>query len=132
MARRWLWLGGIVGLCGLGVVVWAFSPGQTARPPVRHQDDLVFAAVGDEALRLDMAMPAEGAGPFPAVVSLHGGGWTAGTRKQMAQTIDVLARRGYVAVSPDYRLAPKHRFPACIEDCKAVVRWLRANAGAHR
>src|SRR5262245_39996103 len=129
MARRWLWLGGIVGLCGLSVIVWAFSPGP-AKPSVRHQDDVVFARVSDEVLRLDMALPAEGKGPFPAVVCLHGGGWTGGTRKQMAQTIDVLARRGYIAVAPDYRLAPKHRFPAAIEDCKATVRWLRANAGA--
>src|SRR5829696_7667281 len=131
MARRWLWLGGIAGLCGLGVVVWAFSP-EAPRPPARHQDDLVFARPGDEVLRLDMALPGRGEGPFPAVVCLHGGGWTGGTRKQMAQTIDVLARRGFVAVSPDYRLAPKHRFPACVEDCKAAVRWLRANAGQYR
>src|SRR6185312_16329435 len=46
----------------------------------------------------------------------------------MQGTIEVLARRGYVAVSPDYRLAPRDHFPAQIEDCKAVVRWLRANA----
>lgn len=133
MARRWLWLGGIVGVCGLGVVVWAFASGATdKRPQSRQHADLVFARPGDEVLRLDMALPAEGAGPFPAVVCLHGGGWTGGSRKQMAQTLEVLARRGYVAVAPDYRLAPRHRFPACLHDCKAAVRWLRANAGAHR
>lgn len=133
MARRVLWLGGIVGVCGLGVVVWAFAQTTEAkRPPVRQQPDLVFARPGDEVLRLDMALPAEGAGPFPAVVCLHGGGWTGGSRKQMAQTLEVLARRGYVAVAPDYRLAPKHRFPACLHDCQAAVRWLRGNAGAHR
>jgi acetyl esterase/lipase len=83
------------------------------------------------ALKADLALPT-GEGPFPAVVCLHGGGWTSGDRKQMLQTIDVLARRGYVAVAPDYRLAPGHRFPACVEDCKAAVRWLRANAGKYR
>ena len=81
---------------------------------------------------MDVAMPVEGTGPFPAVVCLHSGGWVAGERKQMASTIDVLARRGYVAIAPDYRLAPKHAFPACIEDCKAAVRWLRGNAGKYR
>jgi acetyl esterase/lipase len=83
------------------------------------------------ALKADLALPVEG-GPFPAVVCLHGGGWVTGNRKQMARTIEVLAHRGYVAVAPDYRLAPAHRFPACVEDCKAAVRWLRANAGKYR
>jgi acetyl esterase/lipase len=50
----------------------------------------------------------------------------------MAQTVDVLARRGYVAIAPDYRLAPKHRFPACFEDCQSAVRWARANASKYR
>jgi acetyl esterase/lipase len=76
-------------------------------------------------------MPIEGTGAFPAVVCIHGGGWVGGDRKQMTHTIEVLARRGYIAVAPDYRLAPKDRFPACIEDCKAAVRWLRANSGKY-
>jgi acetyl esterase/lipase len=49
----------------------------------------------------------------------------------MKQTIEVFARRGYVAISPDYRLAPRDVFPAPIEDCKAAVRWLRANAAKY-
>jgi acetyl esterase/lipase len=41
---------------------------------------------------------------------------------------ELLARRGYVAAAVGYRLVPTARFPAQIEDCKAAVRWLRANA----
>jgi acetyl esterase/lipase len=111
--------------------------------PILFDANIVFGKGGNTDLRLDMARPASGgsvapgtefpvgpagAGPFPAIICLHSGGWVGGDRKQMKGTIEALARRGYVAVSPDYRLAPKDRFPAQIEDCKAVVRWLRANA----
>ncbi len=101
-------------------------------PPIREVPDLVFGKGGDTDLKLDLAMPADGDGPFPTVVCVHGGGWVGGDRKQMGQTIHALARRGYVAVSPDYRLAPHDRFPAQVEDCKAAVRWLRANAAAYK
>ena len=101
-------------------------------PPIREETDLVFGKGGGADLKLDLAMPADGAGPFPAVVCIHGGGWVGGDRKDMANTIRALARCGYVAVSPDYRLAPKDHFPAPVEDCKAAVRWLRANAGAYK
>jgi acetyl esterase/lipase len=95
--------------------------------PVELVRDLPFGTGGDRELKLDLAQPV-GDGPFPAVLCLHGGGWVAGDRHQMEQTIRVLAARGYVAVSPDYRLAPADPFPAAVQDCKAAVRWLRANA----
>jgi acetyl esterase/lipase len=101
---------------------------QDAKPGIRVERDLVFGKGGGTELKLDLAMPKEGEGPFPAVVCIHAGGWVGGDRKQMAQTIAALAGRGYVAVAPDYRLAPRDRFPAQVEDCKAAVRWLRANA----
>jgi acetyl esterase/lipase len=101
-------------------------------PAIHDEAGLGFGKGGDADLTLDLAMPADGNGPFPAVVCIHGGGWVEGDRKQMAQTIHALARRGYVAVSPDYRLAPHDRFPAAIEDCKAAVRWLRANARQYK
>jgi acetyl esterase/lipase len=134
MKRRVLWGGAGCALV-LGAFVAAQVPRQAA-PPARPrpvlEPGLVFAQAGDATLRLDLARPAGGEGPFPAVVCLHGGGWVAGDRKQMAQTIEVLARRGYVAVAPDYRLAPQHRFPAPVEDCQAAVRWLRANAARYK
>lgn len=129
MPRRWIVAGG---LAGVACLVWAFVAAREPAPTTPAEADVVFARPADEPLRLDLALPAVGAGPFPAVVCLHGGGWVGGSRKQMAQTLEVLARRGYVACAPDYRLAPKHRWPACVEDCKAAVRWLRGNAGKYR
>jgi acetyl esterase/lipase len=96
-------------------------------PPVEIVRDLPYESGGGRDLKADLAQP-QGDGPFPAVLCLHGGGWIAGERHQMEQTIRVLAAHGYVAVSPDYRLAPADPFPAAVEDCKAAVRWLRANA----
>lgn len=130
MSRRGMLVGGLAVVGGLGWLVWAV--GQSPEPVVRTEPDVTFARPGDETLKLDMALPAKGDGPFPAVVCLHGGGWVGGSRKQLTGTIDVLAKQGYVAVAPDYRVAPKHPWPACVEDCKAAVRWLRANAGTYR
>ena len=106
--------------------------GQEVKPELREEHDVVFGKGGDQELKLDLAMPKDGTGPFPVVICLHGGGWTRGDRADMKITLEALARRGYVAVSPDYRLAPKDRFPAQIEDCKAAVRWLRANAETYK
>src|SRR5205807_1312751 len=82
-----------------------------------------------------------GAGPFPAVVCIHGGGWRAGSREQLSRPdkslgersfIETVAGHGYVAISISYRLAPAAKFPAQIEDCKAAGRWLRASAKKYR
>jgi acetyl esterase/lipase len=103
--------------------------------------DLVYGKGGDRDLKLDLAMPKNGDGPFPAIVCVHGGGWRGGHRKDLSRPsvfvgkqsiIELLASRGYVVVSVSYRLAPKAKFPAQIEDCKAAVRWLRANAKKYK
>ena len=119
-------------ILGMTVIFALAAPAPAEDGPALREDaDLTFGKGGAAVLKLDLAMPADGAGPFPAVVCVHGGGWVGGDRKQMAQTIRTLARRGYVAVSPDYRLAPHDPFPAAVEDCKAAVRWLRANAARY-
>jgi acetyl esterase/lipase len=101
---------------------------QQAKAEIRLETDIVFGKGGSTELKLDLAAPKEPRDLFPAIVCIHSGGWIGGDRKQMRQTIEALAGRGYVAISPDYRLAPGSRFPAQLEDCKAAVRWLRANA----
>lgn len=113
----------IVGI--LSLLPMACVPQETSSIDVER--DVVFGTGGIHELKLDLARP-HGEGLFPAILCLHGGGWVGGDRQQMEETIKVLAARGYVAVTPDYRLAPRDSFPAAIEDCKAAVRWLRANA----
>lgn len=110
----------------------AFSRADNKPAPVQVEKDLVYGKGGDQDLMLDLAMPKDGDGPFPVVVCIHGGGWIQGKRQDMTKTIETLAGRGFVAVTPTYRLAPDNKFPAQIEDCKAAVRWLRANAKKYK
>jgi acetyl esterase/lipase len=87
-----------------------------------------FANPDNQHLQLDLAMPSAGTGPFPAVVCIHGGGFRAGTRESYDGLAVTLASKGYVALTVTYRLAPAYPFPAAVLDCKAAMRWLRANA----
>jgi acetyl esterase/lipase len=66
------------------------------------------------------------AGPLQGVVmAIHGGGWCMGSALSDEKRNWVLARSARVAVvSPEYRLAPEHPFPAAPDDCEAVARWL--------
>ncbi|RDH75136.1 alpha/beta hydrolase [Mycolicibacterium moriokaense] len=65
----------------------------------------------------------------PAVLHLHGGGMVVGSPQFEAVESGRLARElDAVVVSPDYRLAPEHPFPAALDDCMAVLRWMRDNA----
>ena len=67
-------------------------------------------------------------GPHPGVLVVHGGAWAMGTRAQLSGVAQILAKHGFTAVAISYRLAPTHKFPAQIEDCKAAVRWMRTEA----
>jgi acetyl esterase/lipase len=99
-----------------------------AEPEIELKHDIVYGKGGDQDLLLDLAMPKGLTHPTPAIVWIHGGAWRGGNRKEFERLISESARRGYVAISIDYRLVPKHIFPAQIEDSKCAVRWLRANA----
>jgi acetyl esterase/lipase len=81
-------------------------------------------------LSMDIARPT-GGGLHPAVIAIHGGGFTAGDRSSFSEMILRLAEHGYVAVAIDYRLAPSAQFPSALQDVKAAVRFLRANAAKY-
>jgi acetyl esterase/lipase len=90
-----------------------------------------YAVAGGEHLQVDLARPKNGDGPFPAIVCIHGGGFRAGKRESYDKLCVTLAQQGYVAITVTYRLAPAFQFPAAVQDCKAAVRWLRANASKY-
>jgi acetyl esterase/lipase len=101
---------------------------ETVPTGVVFEKNIEYSNPDDQHLQLNMARPKEGAGPFPAVICIHGGGFRAGTRDGFNGLCLQLAERGYVAVTVSYRLAPKYQFPAAVHDVKAAVRWMRANA----
>ncbi len=80
-----------------------------------------------KGLLLDLYLPAA-KGPAPLVVLVHGGGWRAGDRQEMAPLAARLAARGYAAATVDYRLSGQALYPAAIEDVKASINWLRDHA----
>jgi acetyl esterase len=69
-----------------------------------------------------------GAGPFPALVDVHGGAWTSGDRLNNAPLDEALARSGIVVLAIDFRMPPGHRYPASIADVNVATRWLKAHA----
>jgi acetyl esterase/lipase len=66
--------------------------------------------------------------PRPAVLLVHGGGFRGGNKEGYTALATKLAEHGYVAATANYRLSPRNQFPAAVEDVKAAVRFLRANA----
>ena len=101
---------------------------ETVPAGVVFEKNIEYSNPDDQHLQLNMARPKEGAGPFPAVICIHGGGFRAGTREGFNGLCLQLAEKGYVAVTVSYRLAPKYQFPSAVYDVKAAVRWMRANA----
>lgn len=88
---------------------------------------VVFASGDDYELKCDIYQPISDQ-PRPIMLALHGGAWTTGSKFAMIRHARILANRGYVVMALDYRLAPKHKWPAQIHDCKHAVRWIREHA----
>ena len=92
--------------------------------------DVAYATISS-AQTMDIQIPA-GEGPFPTVIYVHGGGFFTGDKSAGNTYTDALVENNYVAVSINYRLSGEAIFPAAVHDCKAAVRYLRANAAKYR
>jgi acetyl esterase/lipase len=110
-----------------GLLLAALSSGPL---PVEEIRDVAYGP--DPMQRLDVYRPKGVGDRRPVVIWIHGGGWQAGDKRELPNGIGgfgpSLVELGYVAVSCNYRLAPKHKHPAQVDDVRRVVRWVRANA----
>ena len=98
----------------------------TARADLKT--DVVYGEAAGEKLLMDAFTP-EGRGPFPVCILVHGGGWVQGDKHNNFRTLlTPLSEAGFAWFSINYRLAPKHRYPACVEDVETAIRSVKAHA----
>ena len=90
-------------------------------------EDVEYRRIGGQNLLARIYRPA-GPGPFPAVVSIHGGAWTSGDRLQNEVIDRALAAAGAVVMDLDFRMPPDFRYPASVSDINHGIRWLRSHA----
>ena len=109
------------------------APGEAPRlpPSVRGEFDIDYAGNNNAHQKLDLLLPTEpaGEGPLPLIIYIHGGAWRSGSKRDgFAFLIPSVGSGKYAGATLDYRLSSEAIWPAQIHDCKAAVRWLRANA----
>lgn len=151
-----------IALLALALLAGCTLPKPPGDGTVRYRDqvfsnvsvtpDIAYGSAPDAdgnpvTLRLDLYQPVgDTVARRPAVIWIHGGGFTAGDKSSGATQASFFARRGYVAASINYRLLSEDGCggttdptPECEQaaiaaqhDAQAAVRWLRANAGAYR
>ena len=94
------------------------------------ETDVEYGKAGERSLKLDVIRPKqESEGPRPCIVWIHGGGWQGGNKSSGTSRLAGLVSSGdFVGISVGYRLTDVASWPAQIHDCKAAIRWVRANA----
>ncbi len=118
-------------LLGCFVAIALLAPGRAhAQAKIVVKKDVVYGKVHGAALLADVAYP-EGMGPFPVILSVHGGRWVASHRNDPGEgAIDVekWAALGFFAMTIDYRLVGCSAPPACYQDVQCAIRWVHAHA----
>jgi acetyl esterase/lipase len=95
---------------------------------INYSNDPPSSTAGSAHL-LDIYIPMLAKAPTPLIVFIHGGAWLQGSKDEAPGTL--LCRQGFAVASINYRLTQEAPFPAQIEDCKAAIRFLRANASKY-
>ncbi len=110
------------------------QPGGRIPDNVTIERDVVYGDAGGRPLKLDLVLPKEKSDkPRPLIVFIHGGGWRSGDKAGgVGRVIPFVATGNYVGASVGYRLSGEAIWPAQIHDCKAAIRWLKANADKYQ
>ena len=96
--------------------------------------DISYAGTDNARQTLDLALPVKRTTnkPLPVIAFIHGGGWRGGSKEGGLNRIRGFLKAGkYAGVSIGYRLSNEAKWPAQIHDCKAAIRWVKANAVKH-
>src|SRR5439155_5195450 len=81
---------------------------------------------------MDVYVPGTGTGPFPALLFIHGGGWTKGDKSWFDGDAGKVAKLGMVGIAVNYRLAPAAVYPAQLDDVRAALAYVRAHASRYK
>ena len=94
--------------------------------------NIEYGQADGEKLLLDACVP-DGDGPFPVAIMVHGGGWMAGDKlRDHLPILESLTDAKFTWFSINYRLAPKYRWPACLDDVETAIRWVKAHATEYK
>ncbi|HOU12827.1 MAG TPA: alpha/beta hydrolase [Anaerolineae bacterium] len=102
------------------------TPTPTELPWIQFTE--FYVPGGDSWQKLEVYLPREGDGPFPTILAIHGGGFQAETRSNYHRYASYFNGLGYALVSIDYRLLPRFRYPAQVQDSFCALAWVHANA----
>jgi len=108
-----------------------------AHDSARVTRNVIVTEVAGDALTMDIYQPLAPSGTVvpraarsaaPVIVQVYGGAWQRGEPADFAEFARYFAARGFVVFAIDYRHAPEHRYPAQLEDVRASLAWIGANA----
>ena len=134
MTYKFLWRGLLLLTIVLALGMGVFHNVGSVRAQVIEPQAVSYGKVGGENLTLDVYQPTVTGTMFPAVILIHGGAGTFGSRDDLTAYAQGLADDGYAAFNIDYRLvtdAGSNTWPAQLEDSQLAVRWIRANAATY-
>jgi len=100
----------------------ALKPGHVRRTYVR---------AGNQDMQLDLYLPQGAPRPVPVVLMFHGGGWVGGSPSGARADLEPFLATGWAGVTPAYRLAPRDRAPAALEDAECALRWVGGHAAEY-
>ena len=116
----------IISTIAILIITGCFA--QKEKPKYIRENNIVYGKIGTKELGMNMVTLDDGKNNKPAMVIIHGGGWESGSKEEAMWMAYDMANLGFTSFSISYRLTGDAPYPAQIEDCKAAVRFIRANA----
>ncbi|MBS1656080.1 MAG: alpha/beta hydrolase, partial [Bacteroidetes bacterium] len=101
----------------------------TRSDSITAKKNIVYCTIGERKLVLDVFKPSwKSKNKRVCIIIVHGGGWRSGNRSIHYPLAERLALLGYVCFTPEYRLSTEALYPSGVNDIKAAIRWVKANA----